>query len=110
MEDIIFTCPYCKNDIAVAPVFHLHRDGTRYDATAVFSFDKQGRSGRGHCKIVYEVAEEAPSTAAGRITGKSENGWRYWKYETKAGKITLDQLLNVLFEDRVIKGKNRLTV
>jgi len=107
VDILYFTCQHCKNDIAVAPVFHLHKNGTRDDATAVFSFDEKGRTGRGRCKILYGISEYAPSTAARRITGKPENGWIYWKFETKGGKITLDELLGFLFEDRVIKGVKR---
>ena len=109
MEVIYFRCQYCKKDIAVVPVFHLRRDGTRDEATAVFSFDEKGRTGRGHCKILYGISEYAPSTAAKKITGKSDtNGWEYWKFETGRGRITLDQLLDHLFEDRGIKGRKRL--
>lgn len=89
-----FNCPNCNAGMVIAAVFGTHHN-TRYEAWAKFWF-KEGKTGRGLCKIIYEDQELAPSNAAQKITGYSVDGWKFWRHEGKKGVITLDELASGL--------------
>lgn len=91
---VSFNCHDCNKEMVIAPVFYMHHN-IRYEAWAHFWFDKEA-TGRGLCKIIYGGHEYAPSTAIKEITGTEVDGWKFWRYESKEGILTLDELAATL--------------